>query len=75
MPEGRSGKFVLTRACLRFGIVPPDTIPTRFDDRPHWHDLGLRAKMNVINYDRIATHDEDDLRFKLATLGLGIQAE
>lgn len=27
--------------------------------------------MNVINYDRIATHDEDELRVKLATLGFG----
>lgn len=27
--------------------------------------------MNIINYDKIATHDEDELQVKLATLGFG----
>lgn len=26
--------------------------------------------MNILNFDKIATHDEDELRIKLATLGL-----
>lgn len=52
-------------------MIPPDTIPTRFTDRPHWHDLGMEAKMNILNYDSIATHDEDELQVKLATIGLG----
>lgn len=36
----------------------------------HWDDLGLEAKLDVINYDKIATHDEDELQAKIATLGL-----
>ena len=42
-----------------------------YDGRVHWDDLGMEAKMNVLNYDKIAVHDEDELRVKLATLGIG----
>lgn len=31
--------------------------------------------MNIINYDEIATHDEDELQVKLATLGIGETSE
>jgi len=27
--------------------------------------------MNILNFDNIATHDEDELQVKLATLGFG----
>jgi len=51
------------------GITPPGF--PRHPLQTHWDDLGLEQQMNVINYNKIASHDEDDLQIKLATLGIG----
>lgn len=49
---------MIFRACERFGIKPWD-----------FPELGLQQRLDLLNYDAIASHDANDLQQQLAQLG------
>lgn len=46
------------QACERFGIRPWE-----------FEELSLQQRLDLLNYNRIASHDEDEFRQQLAQLG------
>ena len=49
------------RACQRFGILPPGA-------KAAWDDCGRQARLDLMNYDDVATEDEVALKTDLAQL-------
>jgi hypothetical protein len=53
IPSGRTGKYTIWRACERFGVLPPGV-------RPTWDKCNVEAKADLLGYEHIRGHDENE---------------
>jgi len=65
MAPNRTMEYAVWKACARFGVRPPGVVE-------NWVDCSAIVQGQLIAYDQIASHDEQELAGKLAQISRGI---